>query len=80
MQHPRIFGWGHIGRGRTNIAPFIKVGSYSYDMTQLYFVTKKTGYSDDKEANRIALDYEIGKTRSFLRVSANKSLRLMGVA
>ncbi len=21
MQHPRIFGWGHIGRGRTNIAP-----------------------------------------------------------
>ncbi len=21
MQHPRIFGWGHIRRGRTNIAP-----------------------------------------------------------
>jgi hypothetical protein len=21
MQHPRIFGRGHIGRGRTNIAP-----------------------------------------------------------
>jgi hypothetical protein len=21
MQHPRIFGWGHIGRGWTNIAP-----------------------------------------------------------
>ena len=38
-----------------------KVGSYSYDMTQLYFVTKKTGYSDEKEANRIALDYEIGR-------------------
>ncbi len=23
MQHPRIFGWGHIGRGWTNIAPVI---------------------------------------------------------
>jgi hypothetical protein len=23
MQHPRIFGWGHIGRGWTNIAPYI---------------------------------------------------------
>jgi hypothetical protein len=22
MQHPRIFGRGHIGQGRTNIAPF----------------------------------------------------------
>jgi hypothetical protein len=22
MQHPRNFGPGHIGRGRTNIAPF----------------------------------------------------------
>jgi hypothetical protein len=21
MQHPRIFGQGHIGQGRTNIAP-----------------------------------------------------------
>ncbi len=21
MEHPRIFGWGHIGRGWTNIAP-----------------------------------------------------------
>ena len=26
MQHPRIFGWGHIGRGRTNIAPSAGVG------------------------------------------------------
>ena len=43
-------------------------------MTQLYFVTKKTGYSDDKEANRIALDYEIGKIGAFLRVLANKIL------
>ena len=26
MQHPRIFGRGHIGRGRTNIAPFTMGG------------------------------------------------------
>ena len=44
-----------------------KVGSYSYVISQMYFVTKKVGYSDDnKAANRIALDYEIGnKQRQF---------------
>jgi hypothetical protein len=52
-------------------------------MTQLYFVTKKTGYSDDKEANRIALDYEIGKTAAFFyvfwRTNLSQNLELMGV-
>jgi hypothetical protein len=27
MQHPRIFGRGHIGWGRTNIAPYLTGGS-----------------------------------------------------
>ncbi|XP_023319726.1 gamma-aminobutyric acid receptor subunit rho-1 [Eurytemora carolleeae] len=37
-----------------------KVGSYSYVISQMFFETKKAGYSDDtKSANRIALDYEI---------------------
>jgi hypothetical protein len=29
MQRPRIFGWGHIGRGRTNIAPYAAVSVHN---------------------------------------------------
>ncbi len=29
MQHPRIFGRGHIGRGRTNIAPTAAVSTHA---------------------------------------------------
>ncbi len=40
-QHSRIFGWGHIGRGRTNIAPTGRFAFFAFSIGWCFFVRCK---------------------------------------